>query len=138
MISTESKAKLRRLMESRTRRDEAKVALEEAEADFRSCEADVFEALDDSGVQGTVKVDLGPPWGIVSFRTRETLYGRIIDEERALRYFEGRAMIDEVSAPKFVKRRINEIVRDFHEQGMDMPPGIDYYPQRGVTITRQK
>ena len=125
-------------MEARTTRDEAKVALEEAEVDFRACEADVFEALEDSDVQGTVKVDLGSPWGTVSFRTRQTLFGRIIDEDAALRYFEGRAMIDEVSAPKFVKRRINEIVRDHHEQGMDMPPGIDYYPQRGVTITRQK
>lgn len=138
MLSEDALNKLRRLMETRTARDEAKRALENAEADFRECEADVYEALDESGVLGTVKVDLGDPWGVVSFRTRETLFGRVIDDEAALSYFEERAMLDEVSAPKIVKRRINEIVRDHHEQGLDMPPGIDYYPQRGVTISRQK
>lgn len=138
MLSDDALNKLRRLMETRTARDEAKRALENAESDFRECEADVYEALDESGVLGTVKVDLGEPWGVVSFRTRETLFGRVIDDEAALSYFEERAMLDEVSAPKIVKRRINEIVRDHHEQGLDMPPGIDYYPQRGVTISRQK
>lgn len=138
MIDEAAKSKLRRLMEARQRRDELKKALEEAEADFRSMEADVYDALDESDIEGTVKVDLGNPWGTVSFRTRETLYGRIYDEDAALTYFNDRAMTDEVSAPKFVKKRINEIVRDHHEQGLDMPPGVDYYPQRGVTITRQK
>lgn len=138
MLDDSAKAKLRRLMESRTARDEAKKALDRLEAEFRECEADVYEALDESGMVGTVKVDLGSPWGVVSFRTRETLYGRIIDEEAALAYFEKRAMVDEISAPKFVKRRINEIVRDHHEQGLDMPPGVDFYPNRGITITRQK
>jgi hypothetical protein len=125
-------------MEARTARDEAKRDLEAKEEAFRECEADVFESLSDSGVQGSVKVDLGDPWGVVAFRTRETYFGRIIDEEAALEYFEQRAMIEEISAPKFVKRRINEIVRDCIEQGIDTPPGVDYYPQRGVTITRQK
>lgn len=143
MISEESKRKLRRLLELRERRDQAKVALEEAERNFRDAEADVYEAMapdenGEGGIKGTIKVPLGPPWGDVSFRTRETYYGRIIDDEAALEYFERRAMTDEVSAPKFVKARINEIVRDCIEQGAEMPPGIDYYPQRGITITRQK
>lgn len=138
MIPEESKSALRRLMEVRQKRDEAKKALELAERDFRECESDVFESLEDSDVKGTLKVDLGEPWGTVSFRTRETHFGNIFDEEAAIEYFEQRAQIDEVSAPKFVKRRINEIVRDAVEQGADLPPGVDYYTQRGVTITRQK
>lgn len=138
MISDEAKSKLRRLMELRVRRDEAKQELATAEADFRDCEADVYESMEEDAVQGTLKVDLGEPWGIVSFRTRETYYARVIDEEAAEEYFEQRAMMDEISSPKFVKKRLNEIVRDHIEQNKDMPPGIDYYPDRGVTITRQK
>lgn len=136
MISEEAKSKLRRLMEARTRRDEAKKTLEDAESDFREIEAEVYEDLAD--VRGTLKVDLGDPWGEVSFRQRETYYGRIIDDEAALEYFESRQMVDEVSAPKFVKARINEIVRESMETDGEMPPGIDYYANRGVTITRQK
>lgn len=138
MISEDAKSKLRRLMETRQARDEAKKGLEIAEEEYRDSESDVYEALEESDVQGTVKVDLGDPWGVVSFRTRETYFGRIIDEEAALEHFERRAMVEEVSAPKFVKRRINEIVRDALEQDGKMPPGIDYYAQRGVTITRAK
>jgi hypothetical protein len=138
LLDDNAKAKLRRLMEARQRRDEDKKAAEASEAEYRDCEADVYEALQESDVQGTIKVDLGDPWGTVSFRTRETLYGRIIDEDKALEYFNQRAMTDEVTTPKFAKKRINEIVRDMHEQGLDMPPGVDYYPNRGVTITRQK
>jgi hypothetical protein len=47
-------------------------------------------------------------------------------------------MLDEVTSPRFAKARINEIVRDMQEQGQPMPPGIDYYANRGITITRQK
>lgn len=145
IVSDDAKAKLRRLMEARTKRDELKTALEDAEADFREQEAEVFEALeelrdpnDPSPKRSAIKVHLGDPWGTVSFRARETTFGRIIDEEAAMEYFEQRQMIEEVTGPKFVKARLNEIARDHREQGIDMPPGMDYYPQRGVTITRQK
>lgn len=138
MISDENKRKLRLLMEARVKRDELKQQAEDAEIEFRAQEAEVYEALDESEVIGTLKVDLGEPWGVVSFRNRETYFGRVIDENAALDYFESRAMIDEVSAPKIVKKRINEIVRDAREQGKKMPPGIDFYAQRGVTITRSK
>lgn len=136
MIPEEAKAKLRRLMEARTARDEAKKALEQAEADFREIETEVYEAL--ANVKGTIKVPLGEPWGTVSFRQRETYYGRIIDDEAALEYFEQRQMMDELTAPRFVKARLNEIVRECVEQGEAPPPGVDYYANRGVTITRQK
>lgn len=136
MISDEDKAKLRRLMEARIKRDEAKQALTLAEDDFREIEAEVYERL--QGVEGTIKVPLGAPWGTVSFRNRETHYGRIIDDEAALEYFEKRAMLDEITTAKFAKARINEIVREALEGDGEMPPGIDYYADRGVTITRPK
>jgi hypothetical protein len=138
VISDEAKGKLRRLMEAREKRDEAKKAAEESEKDYREIEAEVYDDLEESGLTGTVKIDLGQPWGVVSFNTRETYFGRIIDADEALDYFDQRAMTEEVSAPKFVMKRINEEVRDRIEQGLKMPPGIDYFARRGVTITRQK
>lgn len=138
MISQDAISKLRRLMEARQQRDEDKKAAEQSEKDYRELEAEVYEELDENPVQGTVKVDLGDPYGVVSFAPRETYFGRIIDEDAAAEYYEQRAMMEEVSAPKFVMRRINEEVRDRIEQGQNMPPGVDFYARRGVTITRQK
>lgn len=138
MIEQEAVSKLRRLMELREKRDETKKAAETAESDYREHEAEVYEALEENPVKGTLKVDLGDPWGIVSFSPRETYFGRIIDDAKALEHFEQRAMVDELTSPKFVMKRVNEIVRDVREQGGDMPPGLDFYARRGVTITRQK
>jgi hypothetical protein len=138
VISQAAISKLRRLMEAREKRDEDKKAAEASEKDYRAIEAEVFEEFEEAAVQGTVKVDLGEPFGVVSFRTRETYYGTIIDEEAAAEYYEQRAMMDEVSAPKFVMRRINEEVRDRIEQGQSMPPGVSFRANRGVTITRSK
>jgi hypothetical protein len=131
-------AQLRRLMELRETRDEAKKALELAEKEYREAEADLYEQLADGPVTRLPNVDLGPPWGKVSFQARETYYGRVIDEDAALEYFEQRAMADEVSRPKFTMKRINEVVRDCIEQGVTPPPGLDFYANRGITITRQK
>lgn len=138
MISEENLRKLRRLMELRQRRDEDKKQAEISEKDYREAEADVYEALSDGPVDRLNNIDLGEPWGKVSFQARETIYGRIIDSEEAQEYFESRAMIEEVSEPKFVMARVNEIVRDKVEQGEKMPPGLDFYPRRFVAITRQK
>ncbi len=101
-------------------------------------EQDLYEKLADGPVSRLPNVDLGPPWGKVSFGARETYYGRVIDDEAALAYFEQRAMIEEVSQPKFTMKRINEIVRDSIEQGQSPPPGLDFYARRGVTVTRPK
>lgn len=149
VIDPAMQAKLRRLIDARVDRDEKKKAAEEAEREFREIEAEVYDAftgededdLDgDSGIKGTLKVDLGEPYGTVAFRTRRTPYGRVIPgkEEELLKYLEQRALVDEFTQPKFSKKRLNEMARDADEQGIELPPGMDFYINRGMTITRQK
>lgn len=129
---------LRRLMEARVERDEDAAKAKRSEETYRAVEAEVYEQFEDSGTVGTIKVDLGEPYGVVSFRTRETYFGKIVDEDAALEYYEQRAQIDEVTQPKFTMARINEEVRDRIEQGLSMPPGVTFTARRGMTITRQK
>lgn len=140
MLSQDDISQLRRHMELREKRDEAKAALAIAEKEFRDSEADLYERLADGPVTRLNNVDLGPPWGKVSFGARETIYGRIIPgkEDEAREYFEQRAMVDEVTQIKFKDKRLNEIAREYFENAEQMPPGIDWYARRGVTITRQK
>lgn len=129
--------KLLRLVEAREKRDLDKAAAERSEKEYRAIEGDVWEALEDSPLKPPYKVDLGEH-GVVRFHPKQTIYGKIIDEDKALEYFEQRAMLDEVTAPKFAKKVINEMVRELHEQGESMPPGVDFSPTRYVQITRQK
>jgi hypothetical protein len=136
VISEESKAQLRRLMELRQVRDDRKTALKTAEEEYRDAEADTFEALE--GIEGAIKIDLGDPWGTVAFHQRETFFARVIDEEAAASHYKSRGRSEEAFTPKFRMAVLNEDVRDAREQGTDPPPGIDWVPRRGVTITRQK
>ena len=129
---------LRRLMEAREKRDTTKTAAERAERQYRTLEAEVWEALEDSPIEGTIKIDLGPPYGLVSFLPRETYFGRVIDKEDALDYFEQRAMSEEMTEPKIAKARVNELVREHLEQKKPMPPGLDFYPKRYVSISRKQ
>ena len=140
MLTPDDIAQLRRLMELREERDRLDVAAKKAKTDYQEAELELYERLSDGPVSRLNNVDLGPPWGKVSFGARETYYGRIIKgmEGEALEYYRQRAALEQVTEPKFVMARINEEVRQRREQGEKMPPGIDFYARRGVTITRQK
>jgi hypothetical protein len=140
MLSQEQISKLRRLMEAREKRDELKQAATAAENEYRDIEADVFEQLDNGPVRRLNNVDLGPPWGKVSFGARETHFGRVIKgkEDEAIAYFTVQGQADAMTEPKLVPKRLNEEVRQRIEDNEELPPGIDFYTRRGVTITRQK
>ena len=137
-------AKCRRFIELRERKDELEQAAKDAKDAYHAMEAEVWEELapddpNDPDYKLTAhKVPLGQPWGTITFQPRETAYGRIIDDEAALRYYEGRAMSDDVTAPKFVMARINEEVRERLDAGEAMPPGVDHYKRRFVSVTRPK
>jgi hypothetical protein len=131
-------AEFRRLMELRVERDETKLAADNAEKAYRAFEAEIWDRLSESSQLPPYKFDLGEPHGVVTFHPKETHYGRIIDKEKALDYFEGRAMMDEVTEPKIVMARVNEIVRDAMEQNESLPEGIDFYARRFITITKAK
>lgn len=145
IFSPEFKQKCRQLLEARDDYAEkdaaakaAKVVLDEIELDVY----DVFNGLEDdpeSGLKGTIPVPLGPPYGTVKFRTRSTHFAQITDPDALQEYFEQRAQVDEMVAPKFAKARLNELVREIIDNpDGKMPPGLSYYTNRGMTITRQK
>ena len=129
---------LRRLLEKRQENDQKQAEAATAKKEKDDVEQEVFDHFEENGVVGTIKLDLGEPWGVQSFRTRETFYARVVDEDALIEHYEQRAMIDEISAPKLVKRRLNTEVREALDAGQPLPPGLDWYADRGMTITAQK
>ncbi len=132
------KAKMLRFMELRVTRDTTKAAAESAEKDYREFEAEVWDEIEESPIEGTLKLNLGEPFGVVSFSLRETYFGRVLDKDAALEHFEQRAIVDEMTEPTISKKRVNEMVRDSIDLGKPLPPGVDFYANRGVTVTKQK
>lgn len=132
------KADFTRLVELREQRDIDKRTAEQSEREYREYESSLFSELEDGPLQGSIKLDLGEPYGIVSFKTRSTVYGRIIDLDTALESFEAEALMEEMTKEDIKKRRLHELVRTRLEQGQELPQGVDYYENKGITISRQK
>jgi hypothetical protein len=130
-------SRFRRLVELREKRDLTKSAAESAERDYREYESEVLELMLDGPISGTMKFDLGGEHGTIAFTPRETKFGRIVDAEAALEHFEQRGEVEEMTSKQIQKRKLNELVRELLEQGKPMPDGIDFYTNRGITISRK-
>jgi hypothetical protein len=145
VVSPALKAKLRRLVELREDRDAKKVAWQAAKDETEELELEIFDIFErpdangDPQIKGTLTVPLGEPYGTVKFRTRETHYAKIVDEDEVQQWYEQRAQIEEVSAPKFVMKRLNDDVRTALESpDGKLPDGLSYTTNRGMTITQEK
>lgn len=130
-------SQFRRLVELREKNDETKAAHDAAKEEYREYEAELYEQLEHGPFKGQRKIDLGPPYGTVAFTPRATPYGRVLDKEAALKYFEEREELESMVDSDVVARRLNEIVKDKLEAGETMPPGVDFYYRRGITISRK-
>jgi hypothetical protein len=130
-------SQFRRLVELREKRDETKTSAEKAETEYRDYEAELFDELQEGPMQGTLRFDLGGDIGVVTFTPRETKFGRIVDQDAALKFFEDRELAQEMTKPSIEKRKLNELIRGLLEQGKSMPDGIDWYAKRGITISRK-
>lgn len=127
-------SRVRRLVELRTKRDETKIAYDNAKRDFERYQAEFFEEYQKSPLKGSIKVDLGG-LGTVQIVPRETKYGRILDRDKALAYLNERALTEEFIKDDFRMARLHELVREHIEQKKPLPDGIDYYTKQFFTIT---
>lgn len=129
-------SRYRRLVELRTTRDEDKNKAEESDKEYKDYEAEIIEELEDSPIEGSIKLNLGD-YGQITFTPRETVYGRVLDADEAKDFFADRGEGDEFVRTKFESGKLNERVRELVEQGKPMPPGIDFYTKRGITISKK-
>lgn len=129
-------SKFRRLVELREARDQTKTSADVAEEEYRRYEAELFDEIQDGPMKGTRRIDLGD-YGVVAFTPRETKFGRIIDADAAVEFFQKRDMAEEMTRPKIEKRKLNELVREYLDAGKNLPPGIDFYSSRGITISKK-
>lgn len=138
MTGRDLETKFRRLVELREQRDIAKSTAEATEREYREYESELWDELEDSPMKGTIKIDLGEPYGVVSFQYKETYYGRVLDKDAALDYLDNNALTDEFTSPKLEMRRVNELVRECIEEQRPLPKGFDFYPKRFISISKRQ
>jgi hypothetical protein len=137
VINPKIKAVLRRFLELRDAKDEADAAAKEAKKEHDEAEQELHSLLQE-GVEGTLKIPLGEPYGTVSFLPQETIYSNVINERKLTMYLEERQMTDEYSKPALAKGRLNELAREIEEGTHEPVPGLEHYKKRFVRVTRPK
>lgn len=138
MIAEELQQKFRRLYEERVARDEAKTKYDKLKDDYDEHEQELWDEVEESPLSGAIKIDLGEPYGTITFQAKETHYGRILDNEKALEAFEQSARVDELTEPKIAMARLHEYVRECVDGNMPLPDGVDWYAKRYISITVPK
>lgn len=131
-------SKFRRLAELRETRDTDKAALERSEAEYREYESELFQTLEESSVKGSLGFDFGGDLGTIKFQPRATVYGRVIDKVAARDALEALGIDEEIMSQKVEARRLNDLVREYRDQGKDLPDGIDFYEKKFITVSRKR
>lgn len=127
---------LRSFYEKKDAHHRLKAESDAATNEYRAAEQDVLDKMDELGLKN-LTVDL-PGIGSVRFTKRKpTVYGRVTDLDAAMESFENSGRVDELFHPKVSASRLNEYVRECLEQGVELPPGVDFYERPGVTVSRK-
>lgn len=146
-MSSRIDTRARRLLDLRMARDETKAAATKAEKAYRAFEAEFWDELEEEhGIDTSIDLDLGPGYGKIKLTRRETIYAQVIDPERLAEAARELGRDDEwitrpdegVRKSDFRAQVLNEHVREAIEHEQELPHGLDFRFDRGITITRKK
>lgn len=138
VIPDAAKALFRRLLDAREKADVLDKQAKQAKEERDQLTIEVHEALIEAVGKSTLPVDLGPPYGRVKLLPTETIYAKVINEDKLQDYLENSAQVDEYTRPELAKGRLNELARQLDEDNQPFPPGLDFYKKRSVRVTVQK
>jgi hypothetical protein len=133
------KGKAAELIELKREKDRLKIAFEDAKRAYTAAERDLWHHLDeDLGVK-TITLELGEPHGTIQLQRRETIKGRVIDDEAAVAALRemglGEAVLKDI--PQVRQKVLNEHVRDILKSGGDLPEGVDFVPTRYISVSKR-
>ena len=99
-------------------------------AEKEKMEANLVEKMDAMGMKSFDHAEMG------TVSVGRTIYGRIVDIDRAREYFENEGIANELLElqlkPKGGKARLNAIIKDCLSEGKMLPEGIDYSEKVGI------
>ncbi len=134
----EFKARFQRLLELREEQDIDAAKANKSKAAYDEYEAELWAAVKEAGIAGSQTFDFGSEVGKVRFTARKpTLYGRVIDKDAALASLQAEGLSEVIFEQSIRKGRLNELVRDRLEARGELPDGVDFYDDKGITISRK-
>lgn len=126
---------LRAYLEARDAHDAAQVVEAKTKEDEREAMLEVFDAIRAAGIKGAHKVDVGPPWGTVSFTPGTTPRGDIYDEDALAEWVrENGRETEMMGEPTFRKKPINALVKRALAGHAEIPAGVEPAETKRVSV----
>lgn len=130
-------AQARRLVELKDEKVALQQKADDAERKYRDAEAQFWLDMEE-GSDPTVTKDLGPPYGRVQFQRRETITGRVLNDEAAEEALRAMGLEDAILGPRKVRQKVlSEHVKTWLESGAPLPEGVDFNARRYVTVSKK-
>ena len=127
-ITLEEKASL--MMELREEKARLKFELDEVSGKERKAQGELLEILDSKDIKSFRHKKLG----LIS--SAERLWAKIIDFDKALKFFEEQGLDKEIFQLKPQSKRLNEFVRDSLEKSKILPEGLGFSITRYISVRK--
>lgn len=126
----------RAVIDRRAEYDAAHKKKVKAEKAKKAAEADLHDALLQSKQKSTT-LELGEGYGTVEFGRRKKTSASVFDKDAAVKYFKEHNMLDGYVEGTVRKAPINQLVKEFDESGIELPPGIEPRITKYVQVTNR-
>lgn len=128
MKSEELAEKLKHLKHLKQSFKDAELLAKESKRRLDEYQAQLFNEMRDHGLE-TIKHDG------VSYVSKTTVFAHVQDDEAFQSWCQENQVDDVYLSLKEEKGRLNELVREAIDNGMELPPGVVWYPREYISIT---
>lgn len=126
----------RRVIDRRKEYDVAHKAKVKAEKAKKGAEAELHDALVKSK-QPSTKLELGEGYGTVEFRREKKTFASVFDKEAFRKWCEETNHDQAYLASEPRKAPLNALVKEYDENGQELPPGVEPRITKYVTVTNR-
>lgn len=117
----------RRFLELQERYTESKKKTSELYAELEKLEIELYEKMKNIGIDQFRNIE----FGLIS--CANTLYGKIDDLDLASEWLKEEGLFEEILQYTPKKARVNELLKKRIEEGLDIPPGFNYYVTKSIS-----
>lgn len=124
----------RKVLELREEASMKQADADRAKAQRDRYEAEFWAALEDENTK-TWTGDVGAPYGQIRITRRSTPRSRVLNKQALIKALRERGLAAAMLRPEPNKKALNAYVKTLQETGEPLPEGLDFYDDKGLTVT---
>lgn len=107
-----------------------KKVYDDAKAERERFEQELFDEMEATNT-------FGQRVGTANYVLHSTVYGNVTDADTFVDWCKAAGLYDEMFDDSVKKKQLNELVRAALDNNEELPPGVNFYPRRYISITEK-